>query len=41
MFEVVCLFCVCDCCVSESGMIVRREKLNETELATEVDVDDA
>ena len=41
MFEVLCLFSVCDCCLSESGMIVRREKWNETELATEVDVDDA
>ena len=41
MFEVVCLFCVCDCCVSESGMFVRRKKLNEKESAMEVDVDDA
>ena len=41
MFEVLCFVCVCDCCLSESGMIVRREKWNEKESAMQVDVDDA
>ena len=41
MFEVLCVVFVCDCCVNESGMIVRREKWNEKESATVVDVDDA
>ena len=44
VFVVLCLwFCVCGFvfvmgCESESGMIVRREILNEKESATEMDV---